>query len=144
MKKYLPLIVSLTVIFAISTSIQGQTRVTGHIFAEIVETVSVNSAMNNSFQLKRDNNESNIDLGTVSVNGSAYTTRSIIVSPATITGPSGTSLEFQTNSSDQFSNQQHSETGRDELSLSATINETLLLMEDNNYSGQYDVVLVYN
>lgn len=106
-----------------------QFHVTGHIFAEVVDNVSIYSLSENFLNI---NKNKNIEVGyfKISTNNSQY---SININECKFIGDEGTEVIFDTNI--LFKNKQ-------EFALSSDVN--LFINDDKNYDSCYNIIISYN
>lgn len=107
-----------------------QIQVTGHIFAEVVDNISIYSLSDDFLNI---NKNKNIEVGhfKISTNNNPY--YSINVNECKFIGDEGTEVIFDTNI--LFKNQQ-------EFTLSSDVN--LFKYDDKNYDSCYNIIISYN
>jgi hypothetical protein len=133
---------ALLILTGISVQSVAQTRVTGHVFAEVVELTGAESNANKSIEIKAGDSFSDIDLGEISFHGKAGTTYELMVSSSPIKGHDGYEHLFETRCDRHGSTIDVS--GNEVIRLTGSADDSLLLSSERQYAGEYQVVFVYN
>ena len=131
-------------ILFIGMNAAAQVRVTGHVFAEVVETLGASSGTNNLLSLSQNSINSELDLGEIFINGGAMAAFSVVFENSKITGEYGTRMALRAGVADDVSSGMLDTNGREVLKIIAEADENLLNAHDKNYTGQYQVVFAYN
>lgn len=136
----------LTILLTISTGFLSlaQVRVTGHVFAEIVETASINSNTNNSIQVQQNQSPGSIELGEVTINGGMNTACSIMINSSELKGENGNHAAFTAIQSGSSLPQVLNANGSQVIKLNGMTGSEILAQNDKMYSGQYQVIFAYN
>lgn len=136
-----------TIIIALlftSLSVNGQARVTGHVFAEVVETAGMTSEANQQVALRMDQNQTRMDLGAMTISGGACTAGAIVITTSSLTSVAGTVVPFHAEVTSQSSTPVLSTSGNEVINLSGNVDPSVFTMEDRLYAAQYNVVFAYN
>jgi len=131
-------LIALTSIFS-AVNLNGQTMATGHVSAEIIESVSVSSSAVTNFDILNSKASSNVSLGEMKVNSGAGVAYNVVVKPATLSNINGSSFTIEPTS--QSENRLTS--GNQTLRLSANTT-SVQGKESGLYQGSYSVVFAYN
>ena len=133
--------ISLTIILILSGLLgYGQVRVTGHVSAEVVESISASCNSNidmslNSQEIKQFN------LGSFSISGKAMSTCMVVIDNARISNNKGESFTIQTSATGAVESLTADQNGNQKLNLVAGTDE---LLANGNYQGIYVVTFAYN
>jgi len=122
----------------------GQARVTGHVFAEVVETAGMRSEANQQVALRMDQSQTRMDLGAMTISGGASTAGAIVITASNLCSLSGTAIPFHAETTLQNSTSVLSAEGSEVINLSGNVDESVFLMQDRLYAAQYNVVFAYN
>lgn len=134
----------IALLLLMSTSMQSvaQTRVTGHVFAEVVELTGAESKANESIEIKAGDSTADLDLGEIMFRGKADTTYELMVSSSPLKGNDGYEHLFETHYDRLGSTIDAS--GNEVIRLTGSANESLLSSSQKQYAGGYQVVFAYN
>ncbi len=121
----------------------AQTTVTGHVFAEVVESVSASQTSQSSFSIQR-NQTSGIDLGQIEIKSAASATCSLILSKAHFTNGNKQSFALNTSASSTQSLKGNAINGYQSISLHCQPDKAMLAESDSQYQGEVNIVLAYN
>lgn len=118
----------------------GQVRVTGHVSAEVVESISASSNCNidmtfNAPELK------NFELGSFSVSSNASSTCTLIVDKVNVSNRNGESFALETTIPGSERAMVADQNGNHSLTLNAGREE---LLANGQYQGNYGVTFAYN
>lgn len=130
------------ILSAISLHAVAQTRVTGHIFAEIVELTGAESMATDYVELQGDAATAEFDLGEFSFRGKANVAYDLMVTSSNLVGSDGFETPFQA-SPGHFQSSMD-ETGSQVVRLTGTAGDELLTASGRQYAGNYQVVFAYN
>ena len=133
----------------------GQTSVTGRVFAEVVESVSVKSQVVTNFELSNSpgldsdiyiegaNNHSNVNLGEIKISSGSDVGLNLIISQATLSNTSGNNFNINPAPTKPTNNGCVLTNGNQIIKLngSATLNQ---VQASGNYQGTYSIILAYN
>lgn len=133
----------------------GQTSVTGRVFAEVVESVSVKSQAVTNFEISNSpgldpdiytegaNNHSSVNLGEIKISSGSNVGLNLIISPATLSNTSGENFNMIPAPTKSTNNDCILTNGNQTIKLkgSATLNQ---LQAFGNYQGTYSIILAYN
>jgi len=142
MKRFLVFAV-LTVQAVTAGSGYAQTMVTGHVFAEVVESVSASTQSQSSFTIQRNQTES-IDFGQIEIKSAASSSCSLILGKAILTGNGQQKITMETSASTTQSMQGNAINGNQSISLQCQSNENMLDQSASSYQGDINIVLAYN
>lgn len=118
----------------------GQARVTGHVSAEVVESVSATCSSTmcmsvNAGDLKQ------LDLGSFRISGQAQATCALVINNANVRNSRGETFTLQTTTTDDGMPLIADQNGVRSLNLIASSDETLV---NDQYLGNYGVTFAYN
>ena len=136
----------LTVIsILIITTVNGlaQTTVTGHVFAEVVETVSASSQSKSSFTFQK-NQSGSIDFGQIEVKSSASASCSLILGKANLTGNDKQCVSMETSAFSLQNLQNNAINGNQFICLQCLPTAEMLNQNALSYQGEINIVLAYN
>jgi hypothetical protein len=135
-KLYLTFILTGLLILA-SERVMAQVRVTGHVSAEVVESVSAYNDINPQLQINRDQDA--FALGNINVAGTSNTTFDVNVEDARIYNE-GSNYSLQTRL-DNTSGFIADNSGKQSLALTAMLDRRI---KGGDYSGNVTVIVSYN
>lgn len=118
----------------------GQVMVTGHVCAEVVESISV-SCNSNPDMAYLSKNVKKLDVGSFNVSGAASSTCNLIIDNANVTNDSGESYTIQTNTVGSEKSLIADLSGKQSLTLVAGTTE---LPANGQYQGNFGVTFAYN
>ena len=118
----------------------GQVKVTGHICAEVVESISV-SCNSNPDMAYLSKNVTKLDVGSFSISGAASSTYNLIIDNANVRNDSGESYTIQTNTAGAEKSLIADLSGKQSLTLVAGTTE---LPANGQYQGNFGVTFAYN
>jgi hypothetical protein len=124
--------------------VTAQARVTGHVFAEVVESAEVRSEMNSQFSMKSNENTTTLQLGNFNIRGGSNVAGAVVVTCTDLNGLNGTSVGFSASSASASATPVLNEDGNEVVNLSGEVDQALYAMNERAYSGQYHVVFAYN
>lgn len=127
---------------AFSSDAIAQTRVTGHVFAEVVETVGASA--NTASLASVSQPGAAFDLGEIALNGGSMAAFTIVVESCEMVGQSGERVSFNAMSSDGRLVSNLDPNGRQVVRFSRSANEEIAAGNDRSYSAAYSVTLAYN
>ena len=136
-----------TLILMISVSVniaEAQTRVTGHVFAEVVETIGMASNASNRASLQQGVSDSEFDLGEVSINAGAMAAYAIVLETSDMVGDSGKRISFDAKTENGKLVCSLDQSGKQVLRLSGMTKEEIYYAGEKNYTAAYNVTLAYN
>jgi hypothetical protein len=134
--------IALLILSGISMQSYAQTRVTGHVFAEVVELTGAESNANTSIELKSGDSFSDFYLGEIIFRGKSNTSYELIVSSSPLKGADGYEYLFETRYDRQGTTIDSS--GNEVIRFTGSADEGLLSSSERQYSGKYQIVFVYN
>jgi hypothetical protein len=134
-------------LFLLSTfilNVNAQVVATGHIFAEIVETIGTKSAVTNMLTLQHKGQTDNLDLGSIKLNGNSSSICNVIVSSSQLRGENGGQVSFFAN--DNFRSQEEilNAKGENLICLKGSVGTEIFQSDNIDYTGQYYVIFAYN
>jgi hypothetical protein len=118
----------------VSVSVFAQVRVTGHVSAEVVESVSAHNAFNQNISL--NNNNKSIELGSIVVEGPRNSAYDVSIQNAAIYNESGV-YTLSTGLGESMANNSSTQS----LSLSALLEQEV---PNGDYDGKLTVIVSYN
>ncbi|HCT94872.1 MAG: hypothetical protein A2X19_10675 [Bacteroidetes bacterium GWE2_39_28] len=133
----------------------GQVSVTGRVFAEVVESVSVKSQAITSFEILNSPdissqeyaegsiNHSDVNLGEIKISSGSNVGCNLIITPATVSNTLGENINISPAPAKSTSGESNLTNGNQTITLkaSATLNQTQV---SGNYQGTYSIILAYN
>ena len=133
------------------TKVKGQTVAIGHVFAEVVESVSASSAAIHDFELSKtadlatteENLSEKLNLGAITINTGRNITCNIVLTPASLSDAEGNSFTIDTDVKNEMLSAPVSSNGIQTIRLGATPN----ISQDQAsgfYEGSYSVIFAYN
>lgn len=121
----------------------SQTKVTGHIFAEIVESASIMSQTNNFLILENNTFEDNLFLGKISLKGGSNFLISVNLNTDGVRGNETLDLELSINSMEKnvmFIN----EDGTKTYNIVAEVKTENQSFTSKDYSAHYEIIFIHN
>jgi hypothetical protein len=137
----LVLIVSILAI-ALSKGL-AQTTVTGHVFAEVVESVSASSYSQSSVTIKR-NQTKGIDFGQIEIKSGASASCSLILGRALLTSNNNQQIAMETSAYSNQSLESNAINGIQSINLQCLPGDSRLDLAATEYTGNINIVLAYN
>jgi hypothetical protein len=126
--------------------VNAQVVATGHVTAEVVESVSASAKVNTGFDLRSESFEetgtlltSDLNLGTITVNSGKNVACNVVMHPASLTDSMGNNLEVETS----YSSPLRKKAGSQVLQLTAKA-RTRTGQSTSLYQGSYTMVFAYN
>ena len=141
--KRLSMFVVLAVLTLATAAGYAQTKVTGHVFAEVVESVSASSQSQRSFSIQRNQTEG-IDLGQIQIKSAATASCSLILGKVNLTSNTQQHISMETSASSTQSMQGNAINGYQSISLQGQPDENILSQDASQYQGDINIVLAYN
>lgn len=142
MKRIIATGIATLILSAVSLYAVAQTRVTGHIFAEIVELTGAESKATDYVELQGDAATAEFDLGEFSFRGKANVAYDLMVTSSNLVGNDGFETPFQALPGHFQSSMD--ETGNQVVRLTGSAGDDLFSASDRQYAGNYQVVFAYN
>jgi hypothetical protein len=121
----------------------AQTTVTGHVFAEVVESVSASSQSQSTFTIQRNQTEG-IDFAQIEIKSAASASCSLILGKANLTGNNQQRLSMETTASSTINMQGNAINGYQSISLQCQPDMSMLDQNASSYQGDINIVLAYN
>jgi hypothetical protein len=128
----------------IESSLNAQVRVTGHVFAEVVESIGTSSNTNDWVMLPQSSSAKEFDLGEISLNGGAMAAYDLIVKTNEMTGEAGTQASFLATTDLGDLSYMLDSHGKRVFRLYGSVKEQSGSQRDKNYSASYHVIFAYN
>ena len=141
--KHLVYIIILTTLLFTTRGIYAQTSVTGHIFAEVVESVSASSYSQASLTIQR-NQTKGIDFGKIEIKSAESAMCSLILSKANLIGNDKKSISMETSMFSTRNIQGNAINGTHSISLQCQPDKNMLTQNTSFYTGDINIVLAYN
>ena len=141
--KTLRIFVSSIVLLIASVTGFTQTRVTGHVFAEVVESVSASSQSQSSFTIQKTNAES-IDFGQIQIKSSSSASCSLILGKANLTSNNQQQISMETSASGTQSPDGNAINGYQSINLQCQPSDDMLDQSALSYQGNVNIILAYN
>lgn len=135
--------IALSILILTAAKGYTQTTVTGHVFAEVVESVSASQSSQSSFSIQR-NQTTGIDLGQIEIKSAASATCSLILSKANFTNDNNQSFALNTSASSTLSLSGNAINGYQSISLQCQPDKAMLAQSASQYQGEVNIVLAYN
>ena len=121
----------------------AQTTIQGHVFAEVVESVSASTYSHSSFTIKR-NQTAGIDFGQIEIKSAAAASCSLIIGMAHLRSNTNQLVAIETSA---FSNQSmlgNAINGYQSINLQFQPDANMLDQNALSYQGNVNIVLAYN
>lgn len=124
----------------------AQTRVTGHVFAEIVEPTALSTTATNNHIIYTDNNTSTYDLvlAEVTLSGGPNVDIGVSVFATTLDGENGETYSLDAFACQGCSDEQKDNINEKVFKLMGTPDKDILSEKSNLFTAQYQVVFMYN
>lgn len=125
----------------------AQVRVTGHVFAEIVEPTALSAKVNNSHLIKGKDNPGNYEmiLAEVKLSGSLNMNINVVVTTSDLIASNGEILPFNAFACPECTEDIRNNIAGEKLfTLKATSGEGIRKQINNTFNGHYNVVFIYN
>jgi len=121
----------------------AQTTVTGHVFAEVVESVSASSYSQSSFTIQRNQTEG-IDFGQIDIKSAASASCSLILGKANLTSNNNRHIKMATSAYSTQIMEGSAINGSQSINLQCHPDESELDESTSQYTGDINIVLAYN
>jgi hypothetical protein len=144
MKQFATITILILLITSFSVSSFAQVRVTGHVFAEVVEAVGATSVTNNAIQMQQQAVSNNFDMGEITLSGGALAACDVMITTSELEGLTGSRASFAALPENQSATGMLDQYGKQVIRLSGQAGEELLANPDKAYAAQYNVVFAYN
>jgi hypothetical protein len=144
MKAYTTFATLLLALLLIGTESIAQVRVTGHVFAEIVEAVGATSATSNSLQIQQNAVSNNFDLGEISISGGSNAACAVMITASDLKGINGSEAAFSALPESSTMPSSLDQNGRQIIKLQGVAGNEIMANSDKAYAAQYNVVFAYN
>src|SRR5665811_680905 len=122
MKRFSSHLASIILALSVATGF-AQTTVTGHVFAEVIESVSASSYSQSSFTIQRNQTEG-IDFGQIDIKSAESTSCSLILGRANLTSNNNQHIAMETSASCTQSMEGNAINGSRSISLQCHPGET--------------------
>lgn len=133
--------ITLTILLTVSGLLgYGQVRVTGHVSAEVVESISAGYNGNSHMTLNAQEVKQ-FELGSFNISGISSSTCSLIIGNANISNNRGESFSIKTNTANAETSVVADKSGNHSLNMTAGTEE---LLASGQYQGNYGVTFAYN
>ena len=142
MKQFLSYIVLSILAISVADGF-AQTRVTGHVFAEVVESVSASSYSQSSFTIQRNQTEV-FDFGHINIKSTESASCSLILGRANLRSNTNQQIAMQTSAYSSESMQGNAINGNQSINLQCHPGETGSELAASQYNGEINIVLAYN
>lgn len=136
--------------FLVGTPVNGQVVAVGHVFAEVVESVSVASAAITNFELVQNteiseiNNASEtVNLGAITINSGKDVTCNVVLKSASLSDSAGNGFTIEPTVKNDLYASTTKPNGSQTIQLGGTTNRASNLAS-GLYEGSYTVVFAYN
>lgn len=127
---------------AFNSDARAQTRVTGHVFAEVVETVGASANTANLASLSQPG--ATFDLGEIALNGGSMAAFTVVIESGEMVGQSGERASFNARTNDGKLVSSLDPNGRQVVRFRGSANEENAAGNERNFSAAYSVTLAYN
>jgi len=134
--------IALMMLLGITMHSVAQVRVTGRVFAEVVELTGAERNTAEFVALSSTEPVSEFDLGEITFRGKANTTFEVMISSSSLTGDNGIEAFFETSQTDSVNTLDNK--GNQSIKLKGTTGKDLYTSGNKQYAGNYNVVLAYN
>lgn len=132
------------------TKVNGQVVAIGHVFAEVVESVSAASATISNFELAKATNDisanltsEKLNLGTITLNSGKDITCNVVLKPAALSDSQGNGFTIEPAVTNNLLAAAARANGSQTIQLGGTTNRTSS-QASGLYEGSYTVVFAYN
>ncbi|MEI8047832.1 MAG: hypothetical protein WCI92_10680 [Bacteroidota bacterium] len=142
MKNLLKYAIASLLVLAATTGF-SQTLVTGHVFAEVVESVSASQQSKSSFSFQRNSSDV-IDLGQIEITSASSATCSLILGKANLTDNNQNRISLETSAHSTQAMQGNAINGYQSISLHCQPDGSMLDQRASQYQGDINIVLAYN
>lgn len=129
---------------ALKVTLLAQVRVTGHVFAEVVETVGATANINDWVVVANDNVSSEFELGDLSINGGAMAAYDLIIKTNEMTGETGTQASFLATTDYENQSYMLDSHGKQVFRLYGSASNILNKTREKHFSASYQVTFAYN
>lgn len=126
-----------------STLSFAQTTVTGHVFAEVVESVSASSQAQTSLSFQQ-NHSGQINFGQIDIKSAPSASCSLILGKANLTGNGQKNISMETSAYSNLCMQGNAINGVQSISLQCRPDIGMLNQGAAQYQGDVNIVLAYN
>lgn len=134
---------ALTILAITAATGFAQTTVAGHVFAEVVESVSASSQSQSSFTIQK-NNVGSIDFGQIEIKSASSASCSLILGKANLTGNNQQHISLETSASGTQSLDGNAINGYQSINLQFQPDANMLDQSALSYVGNVNIVLAYN
>ncbi len=141
--KHILTFVILSILSITATRVFAQTTVTGHVFAEVVESVSASSYSQASITFQK-NQTKGINFGTIDIKSSESAMCSLILSKANLTGNNLEHISMETSVENFQEMQENTINGSQSFNLQCQPDQNMLEQSASSYKGDINIVLAYN
>lgn len=121
----------------------AQTTVTGHAFAEVVESVSASSQSQSNFTIQR-NQSTGLDFGTINIKSGEYASCALLLGKLNLTSANKNKISLETSAQLFSQTNINAINGSESISLQCLPTEQLMNTEPTDYKGDINIVLAYN
>jgi hypothetical protein len=141
--KHLSTLVILSILILNATKAFTQTVVTGHVFAEVVESVCASTYSQTSITIQRNHTEG-IDFGKIEIKSTESAMCSLILSRANLTGNNMEHISMETSVANFQDMQENAINGSQSISLQCLPDKHMVDQTASSYMGDINIVLAYN
>jgi hypothetical protein len=141
--KHLSTLVILSILALTTTKVFTQTVVTGHVFAEVVESVSASTYSQASITIQRNQTEG-IDFGKIEIKSAESAMCSLILSKANLTGNNLEQISMEASVVNFQDMQENAINGSQSITLKCQPDRNMLDQTASTYMGDINIVLAYN
>jgi hypothetical protein len=121
----------------------AQTTVTGHVFAEVVESISASNYSHSLFSIRR-NDTKGIDFGQIDIKSAGSASCSLILGKVFLTGNNNQHIVMDTSAYSTQILEGNAINGVQSISLQCHPGDSELDFDASEYSGNVNIVLAYN
>lgn len=121
----------------------AQTIVSGHVFAEVVESVSASSYSQSSFTIQRNQTEV-FDFGQIEIKSAASASCSLLLGTANLRSNNNHQISMQTSANSTQSMLGSAINGNQSISLQCHPDKNEMDINALHYRGDINIVLAYN
>lgn len=122
----------------------AQIKVTGHIFAEVVEVAQTSASTQNTFNLHRNSAEVNLDLGNVVFSSGKNLNCVVMINSMKAKGLNITEAGQSFSSNQAFFNVTMNQNGLYTFKIAGHADEQMLQSSSQDIKGSYEVILAFN
>ena len=122
----------------------AQTRITGHVFAEIVEAAGATSNTTEKIILQPGQQTSGFDLGEITFSGGSLSACAVIITSDNLMSENGSSYNFSAVTHDGNNSYMLDNSGKQKIRINGSTTDEVLSGGDKNFAAGYAITFAYN